>query len=219
MKKILTVLIACVLLSGCNSGKTSSPETLAEISDLVFNKGYGEEEVLEIVNGVYYEDLEERWGEHGGLSGFWGDIWVIENDGNKKQIIVYYNRDGNAEYVLIDDVEPYESTAKRNENLQTDENGNFVADDPPLYEDDNYFDIVNDGYTSLGVLSDIEGVNNERLHELWGEPDGILFGFWGDIWDIGDNRQMIVYYDNNDNVINVILDEEKEDTGENNLEE
>lgn len=219
MKKILTVLIVCVLLSGCNSGKTSSPEILAEISDLIFNKGYGEEEVLEIVNGVYYEDLEERWGEHGGLSGFWGDIWVIENGGNKKQIIVYYNRDGNAEHVLIDDVEAYESTAERNENLQTDENGNFVADDPPLYEDDNYFDIVNDGYTSLGVLSDIEGVNNERLHELWGEPDGILFGFWGDIWDIGDNRQMIVYYDNNGNVINVILDEEKEDTGENNLEE
>lgn len=220
MKKLLTVLIACALLSGCNSDKTSSPETLAEISDLVFNKGYGEEEVLEIVNGVYYEDLEERWGEHGMLSGFWGDIWGIENDGSIKQITVYYNRDGYAEHVVINDVEPRnENTAELNENLQTDENGNYIADDPPLYEDDNYFDIVNDGYTALGVLEDIKGVNNERLHELWGEPDGMLSGFWGDIWDIGDNRKMIVYYDNNGNVINVILDEEKEDTGENNLEE
>lgn len=105
MKKILTVLIACALLSGCNSGKTSSPETLAEISDLVFNKGYGEEEVLEIVNGVYYEDLEERWGEHGGLSGFWGDTWEIENDGNKKQIIVYYDSNGNVENVVIKETE------------------------------------------------------------------------------------------------------------------
>lgn len=212
MGKFLTVLIA-IMISSC---KVPNIAELDEVSDLVFNKGYGEEEVLEIVNGVYYEDLAERWGEHGGLSGFWGDIWVIENGESKKQIIVYYNRNGFAEHVIIDDIKS--NTEKQDENLQTDENGNFVADDPPLYEED-YFDIVNDGYTALGVLADIKGVNNERLHELWGEPDGILSGFWGDIWYIGNNNRMIVYYDNNGNVINVIIDEIKKDTGENNQEE
>lgn len=209
MKKILTVLIACILLSSCNSDKTSVAE-LDEVSDLVFNKGYGEKEVLEIVNGVYYEDLEEHWGEHGGLSGFWGDIWVIENGGSKKQIIVYYNRDGFAEHVIIDDIKS--DTEKQDESLQTDENENLVADDPPLYESKDYFDIVNDGYTASGVLGDIKGVNNKRLHELWGEPDGILFGFCGDIWDIGNNKQMIVYYDDSGNVTDVIIDEVKTDT-------
>lgn len=214
MKKILTVLIVCILLSGCNSGKTRGPETLDEVADLVFNEGYGEEEVLEIVNGVYYEDLEERWGEHGGLSGFWGDTWVIENGGNKKQIIVYYNRDGNAEHVRIGDIEPdtEKSPDKQDENLQTDENGNFVDEDTPLYEEEDYFDIVNDCYTASGVLADIKGVNNERLHELWGTPDCVLSGFWGDIWYIGNNNRMIVYYDNNGNVINVIINEVKTDT-------
>lgn len=209
LKKILTVLIACILLSSCNSDKTSVAE-LDEVSDLVFNKGYGEEEVLEMVDGVYYEDLEEHWGEHGGLSGFWGDIWVIENGESKKQIIVYYNSDGFAKHVIIDDIKS--NTEKQDENLQTDENGNFVADDPPLYESEDYFDIVNDGYTASGVLGDIKGVNNKRLHELWGEPDGILFGFCGDIWDIGNNKQMIVYYDDSGNVTDVIIDEVKIDT-------
>lgn len=206
MGKFLTVLIA-IMLSSC---KAPNIAELDEVSDLVFNKGYGEEEVLEMVDGVYYEDLAERWGEHGGLSEFWGDIWVIENGESKKQIIVYYNSDGFAKHVIIDDIKS--DTEKQDENLQTDENENLVADDPPLYESEDYFDIVNDGYTASGVLGDIKGVNNKRLHELWGEPDGILFGFCGDIWDIGNNKQMIVYYDDSGNVTDVIIDEVKIDT-------
>ena len=212
MGKFLTVLIA-IMMSSC---KAPNIAELDEVSDLVFNKGYGEEEVLEIVNGVYYEDLAERWGEHGGLSGFWGDIWVIENGESKKQIIVYYNSDGFAEHVIIDDIK---SNTEKSPDKQ-DENGDCADYDAPLlYESEDYFDIVNDGYTALGVLADIKGVNNEKLHELWGTPNGMLSGFWGDIWYIGNNNRMIVYYDNNGNVINVIIDEIKKDTGENNQEE
>lgn len=212
MGKFLTVLIA-IMMSSC---KAPNIAELDEVSDLVFNKGYGEKEVLEMVNGVYYEDLEERWGEeYFGLSGMFGDTWSIyDSDGSRKQITVYYNSDGFAVHVVINDVEPHnENTAEQNESFQTDENGDCADyDDPPLYEEKDYFDIVNDGYTALGVLADIKGVNNERLHELWGTPDGVLSGFWGDIWYIGNNNRMIVYYDNNGNVTNVIIDEIKKDT-------
>lgn len=97
MGKFLTVLIA-IMISSC---KVPNIAELDEVSDLVFNKGYGEEEVLEIVNGVYYEDLAERWGEHGGLSGFWGDIWYI---GNNNRMIVYYDNNGNVINVIIDEI-------------------------------------------------------------------------------------------------------------------
>ena len=82
LKKILTVLIACIILSSCKADNASKFVKLDEVSDLVFNKGYGAEEVLEIVNGVYYENIDNQWGEpNGGLSGFWGAIWLINDDG------------------------------------------------------------------------------------------------------------------------------------------
>lgn len=83
---------------------------LDEVSELVFNKGYGAVEIFEMVNGVYYENLAEKWGEPDGkLSGFWGDIWYV---GNNKQIIVYYDSDGCVENVRID-------------NIKTDTDGNI----------------------------------------------------------------------------------------------
>ncbi len=89
LKKILTVLIACIIFSSCKANNASKLVKLDEVSDLVFDNGYGETEVLEIVNGVYYEDIAAEWGEpNGGLSGFWGDIWVITDGENRKMIIV-----------------------------------------------------------------------------------------------------------------------------------
>lgn len=210
MKKILTVLIA-IVISSC---KASDMAKLDEVSDLVFNKGYGEAEVLEIVNGVYYKDIAAEWGEpNGGLSGFWGDIWLINNDGKKKQIIVYYNSDGYAEHVIIDDIKTdNKNTVEQNKNLETDENGYYIDDDPLIYD----FYVINDGLTSYGALEWFGGIYYEELYEHWGEPDGRLSGFWGDIWNIGNNKQMIVYYNSDGCVENVIIENIEANTDGNN---
>ncbi len=39
--------------------------------------------------------------------------------------------------------------------------------------------------------------NRKRVSRLekWGEPDGVLSGFYGDIWIVDEERQLVVYYD------------------------
>ena len=56
LKKILTVLIA-IVISSC---KASDMAELDEVSDFVFNNGYSETEVLEIIDGVYYKDIAAK---------------------------------------------------------------------------------------------------------------------------------------------------------------
>lgn len=82
---------------------------LDEVSNLIFNEGYGSAEVLEMLQDVYYENLAAQWGAPDTmLSGFWGDGWIIDNGGKSKQIIVYYNEDGYALHVKI--LDEYEYT-------------------------------------------------------------------------------------------------------------
>ncbi len=40
----------------------------------------------------------------------------------------------------------------------------------------------------------IKGYKPSQLAEVWGEPQGTLFGMWGDIWET-DSEAIIVYYD------------------------
>ena len=44
------------------------------------------------------------------------------------------------------------------------------------------------------VLEQIQGVSRERLIESWGEPDEMLSGFFGDVWEITENESITVYY-------------------------
>ncbi|MDE7289591.1 MAG: hypothetical protein K2N71_08860 [Oscillospiraceae bacterium] len=225
MKKILTVLIACIILSSCKANNASKLVKLDEVSDLVFNKGYGEAEVLEMVKGVYYEDMAAEWGARSGvLSGFWGDIWSITDGENRKRIIVYYNSDGYAEHVKIDNVEA--DTDKNEELTGTFETGgNADYDDVPIYEEDWYLDDVmslisseDEDYESEVVLYMLteRDFHCEELHEHWGTPDEMLSGLWGDIWDIGNNKQIVVYYNSDGYVENVIIDHIETDTDNNN---
>ncbi len=55
---------------------------------------------------------------------------------------------------------------------------------------------------SSGLLDDIDilnetcyGMSNDEIHTMFGEPDGYLSGFWGDIYVNSDNRRVIIYYD------------------------
>ncbi len=34
----------------------------------------------------------------------------------------------------------------------------------------------------------------DQMHEFWGEPDGTLFGMWGEIWRLDEDRNIILYF-------------------------
>ena len=42
--------------------------------------------------------------------------------------------------------------------------------------------------------NDLIGFDRNQLHEIWGEPDSMLSGFWGDRWKVDDGTNVIVYY-------------------------
>lgn len=42
--------------------------------------------------------------------------------------------------------------------------------------------------------NDLIGYDRDQLHEIWGEPDSMLSGFWGDRWVVDDGANVIVYY-------------------------
>ena len=41
----------------------------------------------------------------------------------------------------------------------------------------------------------LKGCPRDRLIDCWGEPDDMLSGFWGDIWELTGLAEVIVYYD------------------------
>ena len=59
------------------------------------------------------------------------------------------------------------------------------------------------------VLEALDGRPRDDIVEAWGEPDGMLSGFWGDTWHFGegDGRIVVVYYDRDGLVENVKIGE------------
>lgn len=62
----------------------------------------------------------------------------------------------------------------------------------------------NDNLPSLASLSQMDeeeitdlltGYRQAQLHEVWGKPDGTLFGMFGEIWGL-DGAFLYVYFDN-----------------------
>lgn len=54
---------------------------------------------------------------------------------------------------------------------------------------------------SIENFSEIEvGTPQDEIHKKFGDPSGMLFGFWGDIYKIDDTKAIIVYYDMNGQV-------------------
>ena len=54
----------------------------------------------------------------------------------------------------------------------------------------------------------LNGYTPDDLREVWGEPDGMLSGMWGEIWFVDEyhTARVTVYYDANGKVENVRLD-------------
>lgn len=55
----------------------------------------------------------------------------------------------------------------------------------------------------------LDGYKNTQLTQVWGEPDGCLFGMFGDIWEINQENYLIVYYDRDGFVEHVMVKNEK----------
>ena len=52
------------------------------------------------------------------------------------------------------------------------------------------------------INSLLAGYRHNQLREVWGEPDGCLSGFWGEVWQIegAGSQQLVVYY-NEDGIV------------------
>ena len=57
-----------------------------------------------------------------------------------------------------------------------------------------YMQLQLDGKGEEFVMSQFEGFTREKLIAKWGNPDGMLSGFYGDIWTITETESIIVYY-------------------------
>lgn len=64
-------------------------------------------------------------------------------------------------------------------------------------------------YTQKRLEEKLIGLSEEEIHNSWGEPDGLLSGFWGDIWhfDKENNRKIILYYDGDGKVEHITINE------------
>lgn len=106
MKKFITlisILSLFILLAGCNNIKPNTDvdtvDTNKEIFTLAEVNQSTKEELDENLIGISREELLSIWGEPDGtLSGFWGDIWQLDNE-TDKSIIVYYDNDGIVENI------------------------------------------------------------------------------------------------------------------------
>ena len=52
----------------------------------------------------------------------------------------------------------------------------------------------------------LKGYPREMLLEVWGEPDFSLFGMFGDIWAVEGTGEIVVYYDTDARVCDILLD-------------
>ena len=115
MKKIVAIVLAlaCLLgLVGCNNQPSGNPPPtefleLSEVSGLVLLKGYSADDILGKLKGQHHEDIKKSWGKPAGqLSGFWGEMWELEDtEDSIKYITLYYDKNGYVEKVLIGDNE------------------------------------------------------------------------------------------------------------------
>lgn len=66
------------------------------------------EELYDVLHGISFKDIQAQWGEPDGmLSGFWGDIWILDDD---YMLILYYDDEGCVETVKISLKEPRTTT-------------------------------------------------------------------------------------------------------------
>ena len=137
MKKIILYLLVltCGLgLEGClGESDKADISNIMEISGLVTEKGYIGEDLQDNLLGQTREDIIIAWGDpDGSLFGLFGDVWYLSDESNK-QIVVYYDKDGVVEHILLEERYTDSSTDAEKRDLIL-----MVMADDVLYLDTGY---------------------------------------------------------------------------------
>ena len=62
-------------------------------------------------------------------------------------------------------------------------------------------------FTQEQLEEKLIGLSQEEIYRSWGEPDGHLSGFWGELWQLASKKgeYITVYYDENGIIENVLV--------------
>ena len=68
--------------------------------------------------------------------------------------------------------------------------------------------VLEKGYDSEDIKELLEGIPQKKMYAKWGNPDGHLSGFWGEIWFLNEEKdgRITLYYDADGKVEDVIVD-------------
>lgn len=100
---VVISVIAVIKLGGFASRPDGTADTmeLSEVSGLVIEKGYTQEEIEEKLKGEYRDNILISWGEpDGSLFGMFGDVWFLDTEKDRK-ITLYYDAEGYVENVRV----------------------------------------------------------------------------------------------------------------------
>ncbi len=56
---------------------------------------------------------------------------------------------------------------------------------------------------SVYGTEEVVGSTREQLTAKWGEPDGMLSGFFGDMWEVNGNDRITAYYNDDETVMEI----------------
>jgi len=108
MKKKRIIVVCVLLIVGIGSifgyrfMSTKDIVLLKDISGLVLEKGYDSEDIEDLLEDIPQKRIHAKWGKPDGhLSGFWGEIWFL-NEEKDGRITLYYDADGKVEEVIVD---------------------------------------------------------------------------------------------------------------------
>ena len=118
MRKKHLIIVACVVIAvGIGATlvnrfmSTKDIVQLKEISGLVLEKGYDSEDIEDLLEDIPQRRIHASWGKPDGhLSGFWGEIWYL-NEEKSGRITLYYDEGGKVDDVVVD-VAPGKTTEK-----------------------------------------------------------------------------------------------------------
>ena len=61
------------------------------------------------------------------------------------------------------------------------------------------------GYGHEEFTQALAGRDREDIVDAWGEPNSMLSGFYGDIWQAGEELIVVVYYDRDSNMVTDVI--------------
>lgn len=73
-------------------------------------------------------------------------------------------------------------------------------------------------YTQEQLEEKLLGLSEENMHSSWGEPDGTLSRFWGDIYHLPDSYKCIILYYDADGIVETVKTDYRNDNEDGKVE-